>query len=184
VCEQRSAINTSRTNHSIFSDDFPAARPTNKETRCITRGTTTRGSGGRIRRQRGPKRGRGRVGEVRREAAVRGGLLLAGNDETDGLPRRKELHRREMKERERERERRTSDAGRRRVGEGRSSFGRILDEVPPLSAQDKTHLPARGCRLARPGDFITREHTLPVVPLWDRGGEGPWTAAPPQPPHV
>lgn len=42
----RGAINTSRTNHSIFSDDFPAARPTNKETRCITRGTTTRGRDG------------------------------------------------------------------------------------------------------------------------------------------
>jgi len=50
--------------------------------------------------------------------------------------------------------------------------------VPPLSAQDKTHLSARGCRPVRPGDFITREHTLPVVPLWDRGGEGPWTAPP------
>ena len=34
-------INTSRTNHSIFSDDFPAARPANKKTRCITRGTRT-----------------------------------------------------------------------------------------------------------------------------------------------
>jgi len=99
VCERRSAINTSRTNHSIFSDDFPAARPTNKETRCITRGTTTRGSGGRIRRRRGRRGGE----EVKREAAVRGGLLLAGNDETDGLPRRKELHGREIDERERER---------------------------------------------------------------------------------
>ena len=32
-------INTSRTNHSIFSGDFPATRPANKKTRCITRGT-------------------------------------------------------------------------------------------------------------------------------------------------
>lgn len=72
MCTSGSTINTSRTNHSIFSDDFPAARPTNKETRCITRGTTTRGL-------EPDRRGGGVV--------VRGGLLPAGNDETDGLLR-------------------------------------------------------------------------------------------------
>jgi len=65
MCTSGSTINTSWTNHSIFSDDFPAARPTNKETRCITRGTTTRGP-------ESDRRGGG-------------GLLPAGNDETDGL---------------------------------------------------------------------------------------------------
>lgn len=44
---------------------------------------------------------------------------------------------------------------------------RILDEVPPLSVQDKTHFCAD--RRTQPeSDFITREHTLPEVPLWDR----------------
>lgn len=63
------AINTSRTNHSIFSDDFLAARPTNKETRCITRG----------RRQ---KTVAAKTGTEKKVV-----YCPAGNDETDGLLR-------------------------------------------------------------------------------------------------
>lgn len=48
-------------------------------------------------------------------------------------------------------------------GEPDLSRPRILDEVPPLSVQDKTHFRAGG---RTPSDFITREHTLPEVPLW------------------
>ena len=104
VCRRREgirlAINTSRTNHSIFSDDFPAARPANKKTRCITRGTRTKAKGG-----------------------EGGGLLLAGNDETDGLLRDKEARQRSCT----------------CVPQEEGSDSRKLDEVPPLSVQDKTH---------------------------------------------
>lgn len=56
---------------------------------------------------------------------VRGGLLPAGNDETDGLLRPLQSKERGSVPQER----------RARLSQGR----RILDEVPPLSVQDKTH---------------------------------------------
>jgi hypothetical protein len=120
MCTSGSTINTSRTNHSIFSDDFPAARPTNKETRCITRGTTTRGA---------------TTGQRVVVVVVRRGLLPAGNDETDGLLRPLQPKERGSVPQE---------------GRGQAlSRPRILDEVPPLSVQDKTHFYAGGQRVVR-----------------------------------
>lgn len=91
------------------------------------------------------------------KGARRGGGWLevvycpSGNDETDGPPASLS----------RPKERRTFCG---KEGPAGLSRPRILDEVPPLSVQDKTHF----CVGFSPSDFITREHTLPEIPLWDR----------------
>lgn len=72
---------------------------------------------------------------------VRGGLLPAGNDETDGLLR--PLRRKEFSLAEGERKRPAGKKGQ------ALSRPRILDEVPPLSVQDKTHFCASGQHVAR-----------------------------------
>lgn len=130
-------INTSRTNHPIFSDDFPAARPANKETRCITQG--------------------------RRQASRVVYCLPVMTKQMASCWMMEKDEQVRARGRQRQKQSKTKEqlfsllckhvyvltSRRFRLVTGREA----ADEVPPLSVQDKTYF-------VRTSDFITRHFLL------------------------